>query len=383
MAGDTDTPISNDAVAAGVSVSISDQSRVGKLVVIGSVEGQVVIQSELLAGDDIEMLRRTFLKQIAVGIGTAVPIPMLQAMDIIRNRANETVLQSTTPDGLDQLELECDAHLDAYAVRAPVQLLQDLVLDFARTRTLIEICRSSRAQRRLLRMLGRLAGIISVILNDLGETSVASDWMRTARITAREAGEHGFEAWTYAREAFYYLHYQRSAKVALSLARAAGESAGNLICSAAVMAPTVEARALARLDDSKHALIALDDADWQFERVGNPDGDNVLGWSLRQLDFSAGKALTTLGEAERAVELQDRALRSFSVEEVLDPTLTGLDRAQALIRGGELVEGCNAAITLLESVPPGYRSSLIDALERAPVILAVAHGDAAPNNISR
>jgi hypothetical protein len=175
-------------------------------------------------------------------------------------------------------------------------------------------------------VLAQLAALVSVVANDLGGLRAASDWMRTARLAAVETGDQNLQAWTLAREGFHYLHYGRPVNRALQLADAAESVLADCNGSAAVMAPTVRARALARFGIEPAALDALRQADEAFERVHNP-AVGIFGWSLPQLRFSAGKALTNLGATRLALQAQD---------EVLDPALVRLDRAQALIRAGDL-----------------------------------------------
>jgi tetratricopeptide (TPR) repeat protein len=136
------------------------------------------------------------------------------------------------------------------------------------------------------------------------------------------------------------------------------------------MAPTVRARALARLGIEPAALAALRQADEAFERVDNP-AVGIFGWNLPQLRFSAGKTLTNLGATRLALQAQDQALGLFPPNEILDPALVRLDRAQALIRAGDLSEGCRLGEEILRGLPPGYQSPLLaswadDALRAIP-----------------
>src|SRR5439155_3776166 len=130
--------------------------------------------------------------------------------------------------------------------------------------SLLEACRSPAAQRRLLHVLGKFAALVSVVANDLGALRAASDWMRTARLAAVETGDQDLRAWTLAREGFHYLHYSCPVSRALQLADAAECVIADRNGSAAVMAPTVRARALARLGMEPPALDALRQADEAF-----------------------------------------------------------------------------------------------------------------------
>jgi tetratricopeptide (TPR) repeat protein len=257
-----------------------------------------------------------------------------------------------------------------YATEPPGPFLQDVLVDVDDVAVLLDACRSPAAQRRLLHVLGRLAALVSVVANDLGGLRAASDWMRTARLAAVETGDQNLRAWTLAREGFHYLHYTRPVSRALQLADAAESVIADCNGSAAVMAPTVRARALARLGIEPAALDALRQADEAFERVDTP-AVGIFGWSFPQLRLSAGKTLTNLGATRLALQAQDEALALFPPNEILDPALVRLDRAQALIRAGDLSGGCRLGEEVLRGLPPGYQSPLLaswadDALRAIP-----------------
>lgn len=92
----------------------------------------------------------------------------------------------------------------------------------------------------------------------------------------------------------------------------------------------MRARALARLGIEPAALEALRQADEALERVDTPSV-GIFGWSFPQLRPGAGKTLTNLGATRLALQAQDEALALFPPNEILDPALVRLDRAQALI----------------------------------------------------
>jgi tetratricopeptide (TPR) repeat protein len=137
------------------------------------------------------------------------------------------------------------------------------------------------------------------------------------------------------------------------------------------MASTVEARAMARLEADVAAMTALRRARDAFERAPEPARRGIFGWSLQQLTFSEGRTLTSLGRTQEALAAQDQALRMFSKQEALDPALVSLDRAQAVIRTGDVVDGCRMGTQTLLALPSAYRTPLVaswadDALRAIP-----------------
>jgi DNA-binding XRE family transcriptional regulator len=218
-----------------------------------------------------------------------LPAPLCEAMGRVHDRAQRTVRYGNPGEAvLEEYERLVEQRALGYVTEPPGPFLHDLLIEVDDVASLLEACRSPAAQRRLLQVLGKLAALVSVIANDLGALRAASDWMRTARLAAAETGDQDLRAWTLAREGFHYLHYSRPVSRALQLADAAESVITDPNGSAAVMAPTVRARALARLGIEPAALDALRQADEAFERADAP-ALGVFGWSLPQLRLSAGK----------------------------------------------------------------------------------------------
>ncbi|MDN3354508.1 hypothetical protein [Actinomadura sp. DC4] len=340
-----------------VSLAIGDGAVIGKIAIVGTALGDVVV--ERADGDETEMNRRQLLRRISSGLGLGVSVASIEAVDSLRTVAEATIERGAlSPQVLDSWEHRINEHVHDYATRPARELLQDLIIDFSDLQALLDRCRSPRTGKILVHLLGRAAAVIAVVIDDLGATRTARSWMRTARTAAVEAGDRPHVAWTLAREAFFLLHYGHSGRSALEMSRAA-TAAARVTWSARVMAPTVAARAHARRGATHEAIAALDEADRAFEHLGAEATQGLFGWSYRQMTFSAGKALTTLGETRRALAAQDRALALFPAEEVLDPALIRLDRAQALIRAGDVTEGCRFGADTLRGLPPAFHSPLI------------------------
>ncbi|WP_239395458.1 hypothetical protein [Frankia sp. CiP3] len=359
------TEVSNAAGPGGIQLTLGDRASVEKLTVIGAVHGQVTIVPEspapvLPVVANAEMRRRALLRDIVVGVGARLTAPALETLEDLRRETDRLVVPSSRGRMLvDAWESVAEDHSRSYATSPPTTLLRDLLLDVSELRDVLQHFRSSKLTQDLMRVLGQLAAIAGVVTNDLGETHAARGWMRTARLAADEAGDKNLVAWTYAREAFFFLHYSRPPEMAVRLADAAVATAGNAPYAAAVMAPTVEARARARFEDVAGAISALRRAEDAFERVGDPESGGLFGWTLQQLHFSAGKSLTILGQTQLALVAQDQAEAMFPAGEVLDPALVRLDRAQALIRGDEIAEGCRLGVNVLRSLPAEFHSPLI------------------------
>jgi hypothetical protein len=292
--------------------------------------------------------------------GSSLSPATLQELAAVRAQPERLLGQRwVAREALERWERAVEEHVCSYATRAPIPLLTDLVLDFSEVTAALRDCRSPRAQRHLLHLLSRIAGIVAVVVDDLGSTHEARAWMHSSRVMAGETGDRGLLAWTYAREGFLLLHYDRPPALAATLARTASAIAESAPCAALVMAHAVEARAMSRLDADAAAMTSLRLARDTFDRLSEPAERGVFGWSLQQLTFSEGKTLTSLGRTHEALAAQDRALAMFSKQEILDPALVSLDRAQTLIRAGDLVCGCRLGTQTLRELAPAYRTPLV------------------------
>jgi DNA-binding transcriptional regulator YiaG len=351
-------------------------AAVGRLTVTCAAHGAVTAERSVTSGvsaSDEDLSSWRFPPSyLAAVIGSSLSLSVLQDLAMVRAQAERLLGQrALAPAALERWDSAVDEHVRSYATRPSAPLLGDLLLDFTDVTAALKDCRSPGTQRHLLHILSRIAGVVAVVVDDLGSTHEARAWMHSARMIARETGDREFQAWTYAREGFFLLHYDRPPEIAVTLARSAIAIAGSRPCASAVMATTVEARAMARLEVDGAAMSALRNASDMLERTPGSAQRGLFGWSLQQLTFSEGRTLTTLGRTQEALAAQDRALTMFSKQEVLDPALVTLDRAQALIRSGDVTEGCRMGTQTLRELTPAYCTPLVaswadDALRAIP-----------------
>jgi hypothetical protein len=168
-----------------------------------------------------------------------------------------------------------------------------------------------------------------------------------------------------AREALVPLYYGDPQEAA-ALAGTAADLAGRNSCVAAVMAPVVEARALARLagrgrrEALMRARIALDRA---HDALGDlPDQDRAgtaFGYTERQLLFHAGDTLVTLGDWQGATRAFSQASRLYSPAEFLDSSLVALGQARCLLESDEPEQALWLSRDTLLGLAPEHRSQIV------------------------
>jgi hypothetical protein len=352
-----------------IRIDVAGTTSIGSIAAVGNVYGNIMLRVE--EEDELTTTRRLLLQAITAGLGLGPLAAGLRYSEELRSSIESSILRGAISRPLFlQWEEVVEEHVYSYAVRPPKLLLIETLTDFVDISAALDRCRSPKVQRDLLRLVARLAGITAVLIDDLGDTTQARRWMRVARLAATQSGENALRAWTYARESFFLLHYGQSARAAIDLAdRAIAASRRNKSSSATIMGHSVRARALARLAASSDSIEALSDAERLY--ASPAQGVGLFGWSLQQLMFSAGRTLTSLSRTRDALYIQDQALTLFSPDELLDPVLIKLDKAQALIRDGDVSGGCQFAVHTLEGIPPDFTSPLIaswadDAISAVP-----------------
>src|SRR5215510_7021367 len=194
--------------------------------------------------DDDDVVRRTLLRLIA-DPAVAVDGQFFGAVDRIRRRMDDALMSGTVSAiMLDECEEATAGYGRQYMTVPPLRLLCDVLLDFGDVRRMSERRQPLEFGQRLCRLAGRLAGLIGMVMINVGDQRLARSYFRTARTAADETGDRDLRAWVAVREALVPLYYGDPAE-ASALARAGAGLAGRSPCAAAVMGPVLEARALA------------------------------------------------------------------------------------------------------------------------------------------
>ena len=321
------------------------------------------------AEDDDDMLRRVQLRMIA-DAPAGVDSQFLGAVERIRRRMDDALVGGTvSATMLDQWEETTAGYGNQYLSDPPLRLLCDVLLDFGDVRRMCEHRQPLDFSERLCRLAARLAGVAGMIMINVGHQRLARSFFRTARTAGDETGDRHLRAWVAVREALVPLYYGDPAE-SVALARAASGLAGRNVCVAGVMAPVMEARALARVaarrggtakpQGLRRAAGLLDGAHEALARLpGTERGDSAFGYTERQLLFHEGDTLVTLAQHRSAERALTRALRLYSTEEVLDRSLATLGLARCRLEADEPEEALRLGQETLLAVPREHRSEIM------------------------
>lgn len=342
------------------------------------------------AGDaDDDVLRRALLGLIAdagADSGTAIDGSFFGAVDRIRRRMDDALLgASVSATMLDQWEDSADGYGRQYRSVAPLRLLCDVLLELGDVRRMCEGRQPVEFSERLCRLAARLAALAGMTMINIGDQRLARSFFRTARMAADETGDRHLRGWVTVRESMVPLYYADPGEAAL-LARAGGDLAGRHSCVASVMAPVMEARALARLASSGCGSMrdALGQAKRALDRAhlalgglaGEVRSDTAFGYTERQILFHQGDTLITLGDYKSADEVFELSLRMYSPGEILDRSLIMLGQARCRLEADEPEEALRLSRDTVLALPRQHRSGLVVRTARSlGESVAAEHGD--------
>jgi tetratricopeptide (TPR) repeat protein len=354
--------------------------------------------AQLSVGEvDDDVVRRTLLRLMA-DPGAAVDGRFFGAVERIRRRLDEALLGATVSVAmLDHWEGMTGEYGRQYMTVPPMRLLCDVLLDLGDVRRMCEQRQPLEFVERLCRLAARLAGLAGMTMIDAGDHRLARSFFSTARTAADETGDRHLRAWVAVRESLVPLYYGDPAQAAAA-ARAAADLAGHQPCVAGVMAPLVEARALARLARSRsagttrgdiggrggaggaevrRASAALDRAHEALDQLPEEERrDTVYGYTERQLLFHQGDALVTLGDNRGADDAFGQALRLYSPAEFLDRALVTLGQAWCRLQAGEPEEALRVSQDTLLGLPSQHRPGIVLRSARSlGEAVAAKHGD--------
>ncbi len=336
--------------------------------------------------DDDDVVRRMLLRVIADS-AVAVDGQFFGAVDRIRRRMDDALVGGTVSAiMLDEWEEATVGYGRQYMTVPPLRLLCDVLLDFGDVRRMSERRQSLEFSERLCRLAGRLAGLVGMIMINVGDQRLARSFFRTARTAADETGDRHLRAWVAVREALVPLYYGDPAE-ASALARAGAGLAGSNPCVAGVMAPVLEARALAwaaaRRDDTgggsalRRVKTLITPAHEALARLPATErGDTAFGYMQRQLLFHEGDTLVMLGDHRGAEEAFACSLDEYAPDEILDRSLISLGLARCRLEADEPEEALRLGLDTLLAVPREHRSEIMMRTARSLAdTVAVRHGE--------
>lgn len=201
-----------------------------------------------------------------------------------------------------------------------------------------------------------MAGMLAIVLHDLGNHREAHRWFATAGRAAQQSGDRLLHAWVLGREAMVPLNYGAPAAAA-KLADQARHLVSESPSAAAALAAAVAARAYAIGGDRDKALGAVTDVERLADRLSPQQrADTWFGYPMQKHQVHMSQALTHLGETRRAYEAQAAALELSRAPSLMTRALIAIDQASCLAHDGDREGAVHVATRAYGGLPASYRN---------------------------
>lgn len=302
------------------------------------------------------MNRRKLLRgALAAGLTTSA----LTALTNARQPVDLALAADTDTTDLADLEAAAETYGYGYHGLAPTRVLADLTSDFTELRPYLDTPQPVATRVRACHTAGQMAGMIAIVLHDLGARKEARKWFSTAARAAQESGDRQLHAWVLAREAMVPLNYG-APRAAAHLAQQARQAAGNQPTAAATLAAAVAARANALSHQPEQARHALEAADRLMGRLdAAAQADTWLTHGEQKHHVHLSHAYTALGDSRHARQSQQQALELSAPTSTMTRSLLAVDAAVCLHHDGDTGQACRHAAQVLDGLPPAYRAGLV------------------------
>jgi tetratricopeptide (TPR) repeat protein len=235
---------------------------------------------------------------------------------------------------LTRMDRFVHAVVEEYEASGPSALAPRVLHQRRAVETLLRGHQHPRHRRELLRTAARLSGLLGYMSVNLGRFPTAAAYCDEAFQLGSHAEDHEVQAWTRGADSLR-AYYTGDYKLSVELAREGQRYAANGPQSIR-LAINGEARALARLGDTRGTDEAVARAYRASERCTTPDGVSSCisfgPYSLARTASNAATAYVNLGNKRRVQEHVDQALPAFEAStSKWSQSLVRLDLANVLL----------------------------------------------------
>lgn len=305
-------------------------------------------------GDDPMKRRDVFRGALAAGVaGTG-----LAALTTTRNEIDAALAADHDNADVGYWESTAERYGYGYHGQAPADVLTDLIQDFTEMKPVLARPQTDKTRTQLCHVTGQMAGMVAIVLHDLGEHRESHRWFATAGRAAEQSGDRLLHAWVLGREAMVPLNYG-APQAAAQLAERARHLAGGKPSAPAALASAVASRAYAISGHTEQALDAVAHVEQLVDRLTPQQGaDTWFGYPAQKHHVHMSQALTLLGETKRAYATQERAMELSRAPSLMTRALIAIDRASCRAHDGERDEAARIAAHAYGELPASYRNGL-------------------------
>ncbi|MFF3730745.1 helix-turn-helix domain-containing protein [Streptomyces sp. NPDC002476] len=291
----------------------------------------------------------------------------LQHVDEARRSVDRTLsIGTVSANQLDLLGEQVLWARERYVYTPPAPMLTVLLAHLEEVRRLAEHRQPAVVQVRLSELTAVLATLVADALMKLGQLTRSQAWYATARDAADDSGNTHLRARVRAQAAMLPYYYG-PIEAAVALSTEARIICRNRPSATAAFAAAAEARALARLGDTRDAEVALQRAVTLFEATATGGQNDAFAFPERRFRLYESGTLTALGRTRQAREAQEAALRLYPEKTGIDPALLRLETALCLAHDRSPTEACQLAGMTLLRVDPEHHTPIL--VERAREVI--------------
>lgn len=324
------------------------------------------------------MFRRTVSELFAPTASGESVSPPLGGVDLATAVEDATRLLSQVesaslgPATLEQLGDDVTQLARRYTTTQPAEIVRTAIRLQHKVQNLIEKTSRPNQQTDLYLFLGQLSGLLAIAGFDLGDTTAASTFARTAWGYGEHIGHDSLRAWarsTHALIAYWSGRADEAVKLAQSAHQYQPRGTG------LVRTWYIQARSHAHARDRISAERALRAAwDARNDIHADPLHDGVggeFGYSTARAARCEGSMWIQLGQGDLAIERASEAITLFSTESNLKVTPQAhVDLAAGLLLNHDLA-GAAEQLTPIFDVPVAHRvTGLNERLRTVQTILA-------------
>jgi hypothetical protein len=322
------------------------------------------LEDSATSDDWYDMERRRLLELLALSLGAgglaSSGEPIRQLLDIVLMSEDRSV---------EDWELASVDHTHALQRRPAAQVRDGLLID------LLSIQRQLKnADAETISDLSRAAAVLAFVmanaLTRLGDHSAAIHWWRTAKAAADTSGDLHVRLMIRCEEAGCGLYGQRSISTVLTLidqARQLGPGKSSYWYADLAGTRAKALTLLGRHDEAKRELatfVDYDGDDWRARII-------PIRWNLGQRHFAESWVYAATGDETRVGEARDRLLAHKP--NFTHATNARLHEALCTVVQGGIDKGAQQATAVLDSLPPSYRTAMIN--ETAAIVLRTVPPD--------
>jgi tetratricopeptide (TPR) repeat protein len=271
----------------------------------------------------------------------APPVPAVETWELLDTLTRSEV----STEALVALEAAVFTNATLYPSSPPGQLLPQMVQQLSKIQLLLDRPQSLRTRRKVVQLLGTLAGLAGNAFIDVNDLSQSAALFHVGQIAAQEAEDAALMAWLLTMQSIGPYFSKRPEEAVALLTRAQALSAAAPARRRAWINANL-ARAHAAVGNRAQTLEALNRSAVDLTRA--EDAGGIDFFNAARFDGIAGSSMLLIGDFNEADRQLSTAVHKRDTGDAKGRALLTFDLAQCRIGQNEVEEACRLAQTALD-----------------------------------